>query len=415
MKNYFILLIFLLTTFCSMDKNMQQKNTESLFNDFLEKINNTDNPGEKKELTESFLQDVKSAQYPLFENDTTYILLYKGDQDSAGVLGDMTNWVETLWMTKIEGTDLFYYKGNAEPDARLEYWLMFNNNPYPAIDSFNEYKVLNGLGELSELAMPQYKRHPYFDSYIHGEKGSAESLVVHEIDSEFLGYSHTIHVYLPPGYNSEEKYPVFYLQDGIDYVEFAQVPVTLNNLINENKIKPLITVFVTPPNRLKPDFPNRMSEYGLNKNYVKFFADELVSFIDKNYSTITEPEHRLVAGDSFGGLISAYIPFARPDVFANGYSQSGYQSFKKDQLINSYKFAEKKDIKLYVDTGLYERMVGASFLPKDEIDFLMANRRFKKVLQEKGYDFVYREYPEGHTWGNWRRHLIDALIYFFEK
>lgn len=394
---------------------MQQKNTESLFNDFLEKINNTDNPGEKKELTESFLQDVKSAQYPLFENDTTYILLYKGDQDSAGVLGDMTNWVETLWMTKIEGTDLFYYKGNAEPDARLEYWLMFNNNPYPAIDSFNEYKVLNGLGELSELAMPQYKRHPYFDSYIHGEKGSAESLVVHEIDSEFLGYSHTIHVYLPPGYNSEEKYPVFYLQDGIDYVEFAQVPVTLNNLINENKIKPLITVFVTPPNRLKPDFPNRMSEYGLNKNYVKFFADELVSFIDKNYSTITEPEHRLVAGDSFGGLISAYIPFARPDVFANGYSQSGYQSFKKDQLINSYKFAEKKDIKLYVDTGLYERMVGASFLPKDEIDFLMANRRFKKVLQEKGYDFVYREYPEGHTWGNWRRHLIDALIYFFEK
>jgi enterochelin esterase-like enzyme len=37
----------------------------------------------------------------------------------------------------------------------------------------------------------------------------------------------------------------------------------------------------------------------------------------------------------------------------------------------------------------------------------------KDALAEKGYDFVYKEYPEGHTWGNWRRHLIDALIHFY--
>jgi enterochelin esterase-like enzyme len=39
----------------------------------------------------------------------------------------------------------------------------------------------------------------------------------------------------------------------------------------------------------------------------------------------------------------------------------------------------------------------------------------QEVLKKKNYDFVYREYPEGHTWGNWRRHLIDALIHFFGK
>jgi len=158
-----------------------------------------------------------------------------------------------------------------------------------------------------------------------------------------------------------------------------------------------------------------LTEYGLNDKYVNFFADELVPFIHENYSTINDPKARLVAGDSFGGLISAYIPFARPDVFANGYSQSGYQSFNNDKLINLYKSERKKEIELYVDIGIYEEVVGGSFLPKEELNFLEANKRFKKVLEEKGYDFIYKEYPEGHTWGNWKRHLIDALIYFFPK
>jgi enterochelin esterase-like enzyme len=37
------------------------------------------------------------------------------------------------------------------------------------------------------------------------------------------------------------------------------------------------------------------------------------------------------------------------------------------------------------------------------------------VLDKKGYDVVQREYHEGHTWGNWRRHLIDALEDYFGK
>lgn len=412
MKNleviFFVFLIMILPKVCYMQEN-------NLFDDYLNEVNKTEEQKLKQELTDSFFEKVRLTQYPIFENDTTYVLLYKGNRDSVGIIGDMTNWFDTFQMTKVEGTDLFYYKGHAEPGARLEYWLMFSKDGFPSIDSLNEFKALNGLGELSELAMPKYKRHRYFDNYIHGEKGSDEGLKVYKIDSKFLEYEHTIHVYLPPGYDESKKYPTLYLQDGIDYVEFAQVPNTVTNLINENKIHPMIVVFVTPPNRLKPGFPNRMSEYGLNENYVKFFTEELVPFVDKNYNTKTEPGSRLVAGDSFGGLISAYIPFSRPDVFGKVYSQSGYQSFNKDQLINSYKSADKKNIKLYVNSGLYERTVGASFLPKEETDFLLANRRFKKVLEDKRYDFVYREYPEGHTWGNWRRHLIDALIYFFGK
>jgi len=156
-----------------------------------------------------------------------------------------------------------------------------------------------------------------------------------------------------------------------------------------------------------------MTEYGLSDDYVQFFVNELVPFIDSKYSTQQNPDGRLVVGDSFGGLISAYISFKHPEVFKMAYSQSGYHSFNDDKLIKLIGSSEKREIRLFVDVGTYEKKVGATFLPDKETNFSEGNRRLKKVLEEKGYDFMYKEYYEGHTWGNWRRHLIDALIYFF--
>ncbi|MEM9865859.1 MAG: alpha/beta hydrolase-fold protein, partial [Myxococcota bacterium] len=72
-----------------------------------------------------------------------------------------------------------------------------------------------------------------------------------------------------------------------------------------------------------------------------------------------------------------------------------------------------RPIRLCVDIGTYETTVGPGMLPAAETDFLAANRRLRTVLAERGYDFVYAEYPEGHTWGNWRAHLIEGLRYFF--
>jgi len=262
--------------------------------------------------------------------------------------------------------------------------------------------------------MPRYKRHPYFNDFLFGKKGDLQLVEALEIPAGILPYAHQLHIYLPPGYQEEEQnYPVVYIKDGLDYLEFAQSAFIINKLILENKIKPVIAVFITPPNRHLPDMPNRSTEYGLNDDYVSFVCDELVPFIDKRYKTLKMPSGRLIMGDSYAGMISAYIPFSRPDVFQMGYSQSGYFSFQDDKLIKMFADTAAKDIRLYVDVGTYERNVGGSFLPAAETDFLLGNRRFKKVLEMKNYDFVYHEYFEGHTWGNWRRHLIDGLIHFF--
>lgn len=375
-------------------------------------------PIQRQMLVNAFIDALNvPGNYPIFEDEKTVVLIYQSQAKQAWVLGDMAeNDSVAIPMQKIEATDLFYYRGQFEADARLEYWLTSNINELAGTDRFNPFIVHNGFGPMSELAMPKYNHHPWFKPYALGKKEDAAGLDKWAVDSKIYDYLHDVRVATPPEYKNESKsYPVVYFQDGLDYIDFAQSAIVIKNLIETKQIEPIIAVFVQPPNRHKPDIPNRMTEYGLSVDYLHFFCDELVPFIDGKYRTKQNAASRLVVGDSFGGLVSTFIPFSRPDLFKNGYSQSGYFSFKGDQLIKAFHNEETKDINLFIDIGTYEKKVGHNFLPKDEIDFVAANRRFKEVLIQKGYNFIYREYPEGHTWGNWRRHLIDGLLYFFKK
>jgi enterochelin esterase family protein len=392
------------------------KEDQNIFLKFYDEVNQEKKIENKQILTDEFVSEVKITGYPIYENDTTVILLYQGNSKSVALLGDMGNWVDKIYLRQIEHTNLFFYRGNYEPHARLEYWIMLDDNQMPIIDPLNKFIVRNGWGEISELAMPNYKRHSYFDDYIHGEIEKFGNLKEVILPSIFLIYDHVIHIYLPSGYEeSDNNYPVVYFQDGKDYIEFAVVPHVLDKMIEEKEIEPVIAVFITPPNLHQPKEPNRATEYGLNDEYVKFFTSELVPFIDRKFRTVDDADARLVVGDSYGGLISLYIGFSHPELFGKVYSQSGYHSFNNDKIIKLINDSEKKEINIYFDCGLYEMQVGAAFIPEGERNFLDGNRRLKKVLETKEYQFIYFEYPEGHTWGNWRRHLVNSLKYFFGK
>ena len=368
--------------------------------------------GENREcILENILSSIAEQNYPFYESDSKAVLIYNGKAETVELLSDITGWTDPIRFNRLRDEDLFYLKLELEPDARIQYLLMVDGNA--VVDPANKFKSLHGLGAMSELAMPKYERHPYLNGFLFGKEGSYDGLVKHILPAGVLPYEHQVHVYLPPEYNSKLKYPVVYFHDGPDYIRFALAAYSINRLIIENKIGPCIAVFVTPPNLHQPEEPNRSTEYGMNDDYVKFFCDELVPFVDSNYSTEKSPESRLVIGDSYAGLISFYIAYSREDIFSKAYSQSGYFSFNNNRLLKLFDEQPAKHLKLYFDIGTYEEKVGADFLPSGELDFTHANRRMRDILLFKDYDFVYKEYHEGHTWGNWRRHLIDGLEYFF--
>jgi len=414
----FVIAVFISFGYCTMQHDEDEKIAfkDDRFRNFYDELTGTEDSARKAELVGAFISSLDATNYPILENDTTAVLLYRHSNGSVSVLSDLTDMAEAVPMEQISGTDLHYTRLHARTDARIEYFFISEEHQIPFTDPLNPYRINYTVWTASELAMPAYKREPIFDPLLNGQPGGFERVIGHTLEGNIMGYSHLIHVYLPEGYNeSDKQYPVLYFQDGSDYIESAYVPYVLDALIGQKRIEPLIAVFVTPPNRHQPNVPNRMTEYGMNNDYVSFFTDELVPYIDGNYRTMEEPEHRIVIGDSFGGLISLYIAFQRPDVFGSAYSQSGYVSFQNDKLIRLIESSSMRPVRFYVDIGIYERNVGSLFLPADETDFLEGNRRLRKVLEEKGYDFRYKEYSEGHTWGNWRRHLIDVLEDHFGK
>lgn len=368
---------------------------------------------DRNQYVEAFMERVKSAGTPLIENDTTAVYIYQGPETRVQILGDLTQWSSNIEMEHIPGTDIHYYRGIHPAKARLEYLLVLDDKP-PIPDPLCPYRILNGLGAHSELGMPGYTYHPALQETRTGEPGDYKRVTQHLLNAGIMGYPSKIYVYTPPEYHAGNKnYPTVYILDGQDYIEYGHMPHVLDWLIKSRQLAPVIAVFLAPPNRHLPNEPNRVTEYGMNPDYARFVSEEVAPFIQEHYRSLDYPSARLIAGPSFAGLASAYISFQHPDIFGLGYSQSGYLSFNGNALIEAYQKARSQPIRLYVDIGLYEQKVGQGWLPENEIDFLKANREFRKVLIEKGYDFIYREYPEGHTWGNWRAHLIEALIHYF--
>lgn len=380
------------------------------FQRFLEEVSRADSPEARRKLVDRFMEEL---EYPIFENDSNVILLYRGRSESVRIVGDMTEWVESHPFTRIPETNLFWYRGKYESDARLEYVLQVPDAATPFADPMNPWTV-HGFVLNSELAMPRYKRHPVFEPYRDGRTGGFELLQEYVLPPGALPYAHTVHVYTPPGYAEQtSSYPTVYFQDGRDYIEYGIAPLVIHSLIQSGRIAPLIGVFVTPPNLHLPQTPNRTTEYGMNQEYVCFFTEELRTWIDGHFRTLRDPSTRLVIGDSYGGLISATIGLRRPDLFGMAYSQSGYMSFNNDMLLHELAATEHVRCRFFMDCGTYEHCVGRNILPDEEGDFIAANRRMAKLMRTRKVDLVYKEYPEGHTWGNWRAHLHDALEYFF--
>ena len=134
-----------------------------------------------------------------------------------------------------------------------------------------------------------------------------------------------ISIYLPPSYNETEnsvRFPVVYLQDGIDLV--SQVFNLLSHKFRVKELPELIIVGIEPNNRIHEYTPWPAASLrgaghpgfgGKGVEYVAYITDVLKPHMDKTYRTLADPEHTGIIGASLGGLVSLYAGYLRPDVF----------------------------------------------------------------------------------------------------
>ena len=369
------------------DAFLQREILGPQFREFVDRVNSVP-ADEKQAIIDSFMNAAPS--FPFVEEDTIVYYIYQGEAAFINVPGDANHWDTGGYpMVKLNETSFWYSEAVFESDARLDYKYLLDGSQWIP-DPLNPHQVSGN----SELAMPDYVQPPeilYYPDIPHGK------IDTFTFTSNILGNSRVIVVYKPFNYDSSDTdlFPVLLLHDGIQYIDVGKARNTLDYEIADNKMRPVICVFVPPV--------DRENEYAfdLTQQFESFIITELMPHIDSHYRTISDPHYRAMGGLSWGGLISTQICYNNPENF--GLSAMFSPAFQPLNMLvfNMVLNGPLEDIKWYIDWGTYE------------VSIMEDAVVFRDSLLNKGYELTWNEWHEAHSWGSWRAHLDNALEYLF--
>lgn len=409
MKKIVRLLFILLFISCSADVTDNSSNTENypeyqedtvfsnlyrtspLFNQdfrvFLDKIDSL--PFQmKQQFAIEFLTNLEKI--PIIESDTIVHFIYWGKAESVAVAGDATDWAPRQFLKHIEGTDFWYATATYPSETRIEYKIVVDSSNWK-LDSLNKQQVLGGMGMNSELILPDYL-FPFYSNDI--DSIPQGNYFDKFLQSSYLKEKRKYRVYLPPGYDSSSAtYPLIMFHDGIQFFDMTASFHIFNNLIFENKIQPFIAVFIDPV--------QRDEEYSgsLQENYTNFIVNELLPYLDSSFRTVTEATSRAQGGISNGGNIALWVVARHPESFAK---VAALSSNVEDKINTEFEKNRSANFKIYLLKSKYELPI---LIPRIN--------RLEKTISKINCEALICEYPEGHNWAFWQKHLPEALQYLF--
>ncbi|OBR66970.1 enterochelin esterase [Paenibacillus oryzae] len=219
--------------------------------------------------------------------------------------------------------------------------------------------------------------------------------------------SRNLRVFLPPGYNELLSYPVVYCQDGEDFFNFGRIATTATRLILDEGLEPFLIVGVDVDKSVRSEeYTPDGSRYA---DYITFFAEELVPFIEERFSVRQDPQYRILAGDSLGGTVSLHLAVSYPGLFNRVISMSG-AFYPVSQRILA-QASDLSGLHMYMIVGLQEN---AFETDRGVFDFVQLNRDTVAILKQKGASVFYEEKDGKHQWGFWQQEVPQALLHFIE-
>jgi len=328
----------------------------------------------------------------------TDVRVTSADNDEAIPMGFAPGSTRGLIMSK-DDTGL-WSATTAVPVAADTYRYAFSvhgvKTPHTRATTYSEERF--GINSTFEVPGPEGAFQTWRADVPHG--------VVSEIEywSDAVGAKRRAHVYTPPGYMKDGKnYPVLYLVHGAgdsddSWTSVGHAHNILDNLMAEGKAVPMIVVM---PAGHTPDRPG--ADLLNNNDFRDDLTGSLIPYVDANFRTLADAEHRAMAGLSMGGSHTIRYGLTRPDlfnwlgVFSIGLGMGGDMN-QVTQYEATHDAALKKaasDLKL-----LYYAM-GTD-------DFLYGTVAPTRAMLDKyGIEHHYNETGGGHTWINWRRYLTD--------
>jgi enterochelin esterase-like enzyme len=303
---------------------------------------------------------------------------------------------------RVAGTDLWLLHLPVDDAGRFEYklaihrpdeeWILDPLNPVRAGDPFGENSVCRTHG---------YER-PDWSQPNGAPQGRIESI---EVRSATFGESRTERVYLPAGYDEAAIYPIVVIHDGSDFMNYADLAISLDNLIAAGDIPPVIAALVQTR--------DRMGEYARGRRHARYLVRELLPTLGARYPLSLEPRDRILLGASLGAVASLSTAFRYPSVFGGLVLKSG--TF----ILDRAKLETRPHPVFHTTARLTRALARAGDLPETrafvstgELEGLAEeNRALASFLQERGVDVLFKSAWDGHHWHNWRDQLRDGLMW----
>lgn len=378
---------------------------------FLAGCNNTQQKQEEVTGPVPAITNTLGIKYPQINPDLSVIFHVnapeaKSVQVDLGKRFDMTKNEEGLWTVTTEPiVPGFHY-----------YSLVIDG----AVVADPSSELFFGAGKMmSGIEIPEKEGGDYYmaKDVPHGE------VRVQNYYSELTQAWRKAYIYTPPGYdeNVNEKYPVLYLlhgggEDETGWTRQGNANLILDNMIASGEAVPMIIV-MERGQAVDPNAP-AIRQGGLAGMFAGFdilnnvFVKEVIPMVDENYRTISDRDHRAMAGLSMGGFQTFHITLTNLDKFAYiaGYSGAGWipEGTELSELYNGV-FADVDELNtkvkvMYVSTGIME---------SPQMHATVYN--FHKLLEDAGVNHVYYESPgTAHEWLTWRRSLKQYASLLFK-
>jgi enterochelin esterase family protein len=227
-------------------------------------------------------------------------------------------------------------------------------------------------------------------------------------------------VYTPPDYDKQPqaRFPVLYLQHGAGENETSWSNQGRETFIMDNlySVRPATRQMIivndngiVPARNPAPASAGRGRGRSMADNMFAEFGEilttELIPYIDKNFRTIPDRDHRAFAGLSMGGAQAFRLGLGHLDMFA--YLGAFSAAVANLDLASDYdgKLADAR-----IDGSLKLLWLGVG--KQDGLhDGLLA---IHQNLEKAGVKHVWVESEGGHVWGEWRGYLSEFASLLFQ-
>lgn len=251
----------------------------------------------------------------------------------------------------------------------------------------------------------------------------------HHLFSNALGQTMGVAIYLPPGYNPVNRYPVLYIMYGYGGSEysmfnsFMSVNRTADRMIGQGMMQPTILVVPDYDNSFAVNstvVQNPNSGGGTIGLYEDYLINEVIPYIDQNFSTRDDRTGRFIEGYSMGGFAALYLGFNHPDLFSKigahssalwDYNNSDMFIGQRDWLYTTpalraqrdpFLLAQTQDLRnidIYLDVGSSDALLGI-------------NQRFYQQLLKQGIRVQWRSTTGGHNADYWGKNTEDYFLFY---